>query len=115
MPHAPLSFESEAGVRARLVQAADSVITTRGIDSTTIDAVALAAGVSRATAFRHLGKREDMIVAVGVRRAATYGRECTTRMNVYQNALAQLEIAFQYLARAIPDDDVMKELLTLRT
>jgi AcrR family transcriptional regulator len=115
MALAPISFDAEPGVRTRLVQAADSVISTGGIDSASIDAVALAAGVSRATAFRQLGKREDMIVAVGVLRAATYARECVALMGAHRTAFTQLESAFQYLVRTIPDDPVMNEVLALRT
>lgn len=102
-------------VRDRLIAAADATLRSDGVDAVTVEAVAQAAGISRATAFRQLGKREDMIVAVGVRRAAAYARQCAIEMSNAATALEQLQAAFQFLVRELPDDPIMRAVISVRT
>ena len=64
------SGESRAGgVRSRLITAAETCFDRYGIAKTTMDDVARAAGVSRATLYRYFADREALIVASIVLRA----------------------------------------------
>ncbi|MUL65983.1 hypothetical protein BOO86_16015 [Mycobacterium sp. CBMA 234] len=108
-------MESAPTVRDRLISAADAALRKNGVDSMTVEAVAQTAGISRATAFRQLGKREDMIVAVGVQRAADYARRCAVEMAGAATASEKLHVAFQFLVRELPEDPVMRAVVTVRT
>jgi AcrR family transcriptional regulator len=110
-----LRATKERSVLDRLVSAADAALLDVDIDAVTIQAVALAAGVSRATAFRQLGTREDMIVAVAMLRAARYARSCVAEMHHYTSVFDMIEIAFLYLARELPADPVMRALFMVQT
>ena len=99
----------------RLVSAADAALLDVNIDTVTIEAVALAAGVSRATAFRQLGTHEDMIVAVAMVRAARYASNCFAEMHDCTSAFDKIETAFLYLARELPADPVMRALFMVQT
>ena len=105
----------EPSVVDRLVSAADAALLEVDIEAVTIQAVAVAAGVSRATAFRHMGTREDMIVAVGLLRAARYARSCTDEMELRTTVLDKIEAAFLHLARELPADPVMRALFMVQT
>jgi len=102
-------------VRDRLISAADAALRNGRVDAVTVEAVAQAAGISRATAFRQLGKRDDMIVAVGVRRGADYARRCAVEMAGEATASEKLQAAFQFLVRELPEDPVMRAVVTVRT
>lgn len=99
----------------RLVRAADIALQRQGIDAVSIDAVAADAGVSRATAFRHLGKRDEMIVAVTLFRSRRFAGECARQMSRLAGAFAKLEAAFIYLVRELPNDPVVRELFAMRS
>jgi len=102
-------------VHDRLVNAADGALRAGGPDAVTIEAVAAAAGVSRATAFRQLGKREDMIVAVGLLRAERYARACADEVATKETAFDQLQSAFEFVINELPGDPVMRALTNVRT
>jgi AcrR family transcriptional regulator len=102
-------------VLSRLVRAADLALQRDGIEGVSIDAVAAAAGVSRATAFRQLGKRDEMIVAVAISRSRRLVVECAVLMSRPVGAFAQLEAAFVYLVRELSNDPIVRELFALRT
>jgi AcrR family transcriptional regulator len=61
--------DAAAAVRARLLEAAEACFDRFGIAKTTMDDVAGAAGVSRATVYRYFTDREALVVASVVRRA----------------------------------------------
>lgn len=102
-----------ATVRDRLIRAADHALHQYGPDHVSIDAVAEAAGVSRATAFRQLGGRDQMITAVALSRSHRFARECSAVMARHVGAFAKLEAAFIYLVDALPSDPIIRELFVL--
>lgn len=57
--------------RARIADAAARLASDRGVDATTVDAIARAAGVGRATFFRYFDSKERA-VATGLSEAAIY-------------------------------------------
>jgi AcrR family transcriptional regulator len=108
-------FDGEQGsVLDRLTRAADRVLRRDGVDGASLDTVAIEAGVSRATAFRQLGGRDQMIVTVALWRARCYATECTTLMGRHAGAFAKLEAVFVYLVAALSNDAVLQELFALR-
>lgn len=107
--------QSDSDIATRLIGAADALLRREAVEAVTVEAVAAAAGVSRATAFRHLGRREDMIVAVALRRGAEYSRICREEMNVVAGAVPKIRAAFLYLVRELPRDPVFSELFAIHT
>lgn len=109
-------FAGEQGtVLDRLIRAADSALRRDGVDNISIETVAAAAGVSRATAFRQLGGRDQMIVAVALWRSQRLAAECAATMSQHVGAFARLEAAFLYLIPTVTNDPVMHELFSMRT
>lgn len=60
------------GNRARIVRAARGVLAERGLD-TTVDDVAIAAGMSRRTVFRHFATRDALLAAAVREGIRSYG------------------------------------------
>ena len=105
--------DQPATVRDRLIRAADLALRRHGVDQVSIEAVAAAAGVSRATAFRQLGGHDQMIIAVALSRSHRFARECSAVMARYVGAVAKLEAAFIYLVDELPNDPIIRELFAL--
>ena len=105
--------DQPATVRGRLIHAADVALQRYGPDQVSIEAVAAAAGVSRATAFRQLGGRDQMIIAVALSRSHRFARECSAVMARHVGAFAKLEAAFIYLVAELPNDPIIRELFVL--
>ena len=102
-------------VRGRLIRAADAEISERGIDSVQMEAVAIRAGVSRATAFRQLGSVSEMLVQVALLRSRRYVAAVETLMAAESGALAKLEAALLYTTRALPTDPSVSALIAQRS
>ncbi len=105
----------ERSVSHRLVSAADAALLNADVDAVTIQAVAMAAGVSRATAFRQLGTHKDMVVAVAMLRAARYASSCAAEMVCCTSVFDKIETAFRHLVRELPADPVMRALFIVQT
>jgi AcrR family transcriptional regulator len=104
----------QGSVLDRLTRAADFALQRDGVDNVSMTAIAAEAGVSRATAFRQLGGRDQMIVTVALWRARRYARECTALMGRHVGSFAKIEAAFMYLVPALSNDDVVREFFALR-
>jgi AcrR family transcriptional regulator len=102
-------------VRERLIRAADVWLHRHGVGQLSIGAVAAAAGVSRATAFRKLGGRDQLVVAVALARSDRFARDCAAQMEARVGAFAKLEAAFLYLVRELPNDPIIRELFALKS
>jgi AcrR family transcriptional regulator len=109
------SWAEPDSVRDRLIRAADVWLHRHRVDQLSIGAVAAAAGVSRATAFRKLGGRDQLVVAVALARGDRFARECSAEMAARVGAFAKLEAAFLYLVRELPNDPIIRELFALRS
>jgi AcrR family transcriptional regulator len=102
-------------VRDRLIRAGDEWLHRHGVGQLSIGAVAEAAGVSRATAFRKLGGRDQLVVAIALARGDRFARECSAQMAARVGAFAKLEAAFLYLVGELPNDPIIRELFALRS
>lgn len=58
---------SDMSLRDRILEAAEECFATHGVVETTMDDLVHASGVPRATLYRHVGNKEQMIVAVALR------------------------------------------------
>jgi AcrR family transcriptional regulator len=56
--------DSAKGVRKRVLETAKAIYTNSDLGSVTMDEVAKAAGVGRATLYRHFRNRDDLVLAV---------------------------------------------------
>jgi AcrR family transcriptional regulator len=101
-------------VRDRLIRTADAWLDRHEVSELSIEAIAAAARVSRATAFRKLGGRDQLVVAVALARSDRFTRECATEMARHVGVFAKLEAAFLYLVGALPNDPIARELFALK-
>jgi AcrR family transcriptional regulator len=102
-------------VRDRLIRTADVWLRHHAVDQLSIEAVAAAADVSRATAFRKLGGRDQLVVAVALARSDRFVRECATEMAGHVGVFAKLEAAFLYLVGELPHDPIIREFFALKS
>lgn len=58
---------SDLSLRDRILEAAEECFATHGVVETTMDHLVHASGVPRATLYRHVGNKEQMILAVALR------------------------------------------------
>lgn len=61
-PMLPLRDRQRAAVRAELRRAAYRLFVDRGYEKVSVDDIALAAGLSRRTVFRHVASKEDLLL-----------------------------------------------------
>jgi AcrR family transcriptional regulator len=89
-----------------------STLSVDSIDEVTVEAVANAAGVSRATAYRHFGDREGLLFHAALlltKRHAELARELLAQIPTVS---ARTEEGFAYTAREIRADKMLRLLLT---
>lgn len=67
--------------RARLIDAAESCFQRYGVVKTTVEDVAAAAKVSRATVYRYFADRDELILGVLLREAGRFLDRLTTQIN----------------------------------
>ena len=65
----------KASVRERLVDAAAQLFLERGVDGTTMDDIAAAAGTSRTSVFNYFGYKEAILVEIGARYVRAIGAQ----------------------------------------
>nr|WP_165964967.1 TetR/AcrR family transcriptional regulator [Mycobacterium eburneum] len=98
-----------------MLAAADDAVARGGLAALSIDGAARAVGVSRATAYRMFSGREDLLIALGLRRATRYIDETQALMSAQVGLASQLEAGFVHLTRALPDDQVIGAMFALRS
>ena len=81
------------------------------LDDLTIDVVATAAGVSRATAYRHLGTREELRFRAAITLAQAHVQRCVDVLDQLHGAPAKIEEAFAYTIRESARDPLLQVLL----
>lgn len=62
-----IAMSSDVSLRDRILEAAEECFATHGVVETTMDHLVAASGVPRATLYRHVGNKEQMILAVALR------------------------------------------------
>lgn len=110
-----IAHNDDGTVRDRLIRAADAEITERGIESVQMEAVAIRAGVSRATAFRQLGSVSEMLVQVALLRSRRYVADVQMLMAGKRGVFAKIETALLYTTRELPGDPSVSALIAQRS
>ena len=110
---APAPGPREGTLKQRLDHAVVEVLNSRSstLNDLTIDVVARAAGVSRATAYRHLGTREELRFRAATMLAQTHVQRCVDLLDQSHGAPAKIEEAFAYTARESARDPLLQVLL----
>ncbi len=111
----PISPIDDGTVRDRLIRAADAEIAEQGIESIQMEAVAIRAGVSRATAFRQLGNIPEMLGQVALLRARRHSAAVETLMSNKVGVFAKVEAALLYTTRELPTDPSVSALIAQRS
>ena len=105
----------DATVRDRLIRAADAEIAERGMESVQMEAVAIRAGVSRATAFRQLGNVAEMLVEVALLRARRHTAAVESVMATKIGVFNKIETALIYTSRELSVDPSISALIAQRS
>jgi AcrR family transcriptional regulator len=91
-----------AAVNERWLDAAESCYTRFGPAKTTVEDVAQAAGVSRATLYRHFKSRDDLLMAVIVREAGRLAAEAEIELQRFDDIGSSIVEGMLLCLREIP-------------
>lgn len=96
---------------ARILDAALDRFTTFGIRRTTMDDVAAAAGVGRATVYRRFAGRDDIVRAVILREMARFIAEVDAAVQAIEDPLERFVEGFVATLREARDHPLLRRLL----
>lgn len=102
-------------VRDRLITAADEELGEHSSLTGRFDAVARRAGVSRATAYRHLGSVAELLTQVRIRRSQKHIAAMYEVMSRETTAMDKLAAAMVYGARELPNEPIVLDLIARNT
>jgi AcrR family transcriptional regulator len=109
------SVEVAGTIRARLDEALlDYLRAVHGegaLGEISVDAVAQAAGVSRATAYRYLGSRDELLYRAAIMLAQAHMGRCAELLARAPSVADRLEEAFAYTVREARGDELLQVLL----
>jgi AcrR family transcriptional regulator len=109
------TVEATGTIRARLDEALlDYLWAVHGDDGLgeiSVDAVAQAAGVSRATAYRYLGSRDELLYRAAIMLAQAHMGRCEEILARTATVADRLEEAFAYTVRETTGDALLQLLL----
>jgi AcrR family transcriptional regulator len=94
--------EPASAVNERWLDAAESCYTRFGPAKTTVEDVAQAAGVSRATLYRHFGSRDDLLLGVIVREARRLAAEAEIHLQRFDDVGSWIVEGMLLCLREIP-------------
>jgi len=89
-----------------ILDAAEDCFTTSGVRGTTIEDVAVAAGVSRVTVYRRVGNRDEVVLAVLLRIVDRYLARLRPRLLAQENLADAVVILIRNTVRAARRDDL---------
>jgi len=104
--------EPEPAVNERWLDAAESCYTRFGPAKTTVEDVAQAAGISRATLYRHFKSRDDLLMAVIVREAGRLAAEAEIHLRRFDDVGSWIVEGMLLCLREIPRRPLLGMLFT---
>jgi AcrR family transcriptional regulator len=104
--------EPEPAANERWLDAAESCYTRFGPAKTTVEDVAQAAGVSRATLYRHFKSRDDLLMAVIVREAGRLAAEAEIHLRRFDDVGSWIVEGMLVCLREIPRRPLLGMLFT---
>ena len=99
-------------VRERLLDAAEACLKQFGPQKTSMEDVARAAGMSRATVYRYFENRDALLLGVASRQAASLATEAIGFLGQFDNIGDWLVEGLLYTLREIPKRPVFASLVT---
>lgn len=101
-----------AHLRDQIVDAAGRVFDRQGAGATTIDDIAKEAGLSRAGVYRYAGGRDDLILAVTLRRFDEWVTDVVHHVEKFDTAAAVITEAIVWTARTVEKDPSLRALFS---
>ena len=99
-------------VRERLLDAAEGCLEQFGPQKTSMEDVARAAGMSRATVYRYFENRDELLLGVASRQASALAAEAITYLQQYSTISDWLVEGLLFTLREIPNRPVFASLVT---
>lgn len=99
-------------VRERLLDAAEGCLEQFGPQKTSMEDVARAAGMSRATVYRYFENRDALLLGVASRQATALAGEATTYLAQFDNISDWLVEGLLFTLRELPKRPVFASLVT---
>lgn len=103
--------KSITSARARTLDAAASCLTRFGLAKTTIEDVAQAAGLSRATVYRQFGNRDGLLLALAARDAERTAAEAEVELQRFEDVGSWIVEGILFCLREIPQRPVLSQFL----
>jgi AcrR family transcriptional regulator len=98
--------------RERIIDAAEACFQRFGVTKTTIEDVATAAGVSRATIYRYFDGRDDIILGALLREASRFLDRLGDRLATQPDFQSAIVAGVIYTVKAVRADDVLALLFS---
>ncbi len=96
--------------RERLLDAAEACLKQYGLSKTTIEDVARAAGLSRATVYRVVGSRDALVLAVAAREAERCAADATGYLQQFDDIGSWVVEGILFCLREVPKRPVLAQL-----
>jgi len=96
--------------RERLLDAAEECLRRYGLSKTTVEDVARAAGLSRATVYRQVGSRDALVAAVAVREAERCAADAVDHLQQFDDIASWVVEGMLFCLRDIPQRPVLAQL-----
>lgn len=109
---APLNDTKAKSVRERLLDSAEGCLAQFGPQKTSMEDVARAAGMSRATVYRYFENRDALLLGVASRQAANLATEAMSYLAKFDNIADWLVEGLIFTLREIPKRPVFASLVT---
>jgi AcrR family transcriptional regulator len=116
MPASPAAAASDdtktKPVRERLLDAAEGCLTQFGPQKTSMEDVARAAGMSRATVYRYFENRDALLLGVASRQSANLAADAISYLSRFDNISDWLVEGLLFTLRELPKRPVFASLVT---
>ena len=93
-----------AKVRQKLLEAAEALMSDRGVDAVTVEEITDAADVARRTFYHHFDSKYDLLVPIARARTKSLNRRMDRLIENVRDAAEAVSIALRHTFRGIPED-----------
>jgi len=93
-----------ARVRRQLLEAAETLMGTRGVDAVTVEEITEAADVARRTFYHHFDSKHDLLVPIARARTKSLNRRIDRLIEEVRDPAEAVSIALRHTFRGIPED-----------
>jgi len=97
-----------AAVRRRILEAADALVTARGVDAVTIDDVTGAADIARRSFYHHFRTKHEILIPIARARTETLTRRIDRLVARIADPAEGMATALRHAFRAIPADPLCR-------